>query len=87
MQRLGGVGLVAENEVGAGVAYAGGGELVAEGGECLGAPGRGERDEAVEQLAGGGADVAGDGQCLADQPAAITLVPRSVSGALGLPST
>ena len=58
---------VAQDEVGAGIADAGGGELVAERGEGLGAPGRGERVEPDEQLAGAGADVAGDGQCLADQ--------------------
>ena len=63
------------------------GELIAERCEGLGPARGGERVEADEQLAGAGADVAGDGQCLADQPAAITLVPRSVSGALGLPST
>ena len=40
-----GIDLVAQDEIGAGIAGAGGGELVAQGGEGLGAPGRGERVE------------------------------------------
>ena len=62
-----GFDLVAQDEIGAGVAGAGGGELVAEGGQGCGPPGRGERVEPDEQFAVAGADVAGDGQCLADQ--------------------
>jgi hypothetical protein len=46
-------------------------ELVAERGEGLGAPGRGERVEPDEQSAVTEADVAGDGQCFADQGAGL----------------
>jgi hypothetical protein len=38
-----GFDLVVQDEIGAGVAACGLVELVAEGGECLGSPGRGER--------------------------------------------
>jgi hypothetical protein len=59
--------LIAQGEIGAGIAGLGLVELVAEGGEGLGAPGRGERVEPDEQLAGSGDDVAGCGEGLADQ--------------------
>ena len=62
-----GFDLVAQDEIGTGIAGDGGGELVAERGQGLGAPGGGERVEPDEQFAVTGADVAGDGQCLADQ--------------------
>jgi hypothetical protein len=65
MQGLGVIDLVAQDEIGAGVAGAGDGELVAECGQGLGAAGCGEGVEPDEQLAG--ADVAGDSQGLADQ--------------------
>ena len=45
MQGLGGIDLVAQDELGAGVAACGLVELVAERGQGLGAPGRGERVE------------------------------------------
>ena len=56
-----GFDLVAEDEIGAGLAGAGGGELVAELGQGLGASGGGERVKPDEELAGAGADVAGGG--------------------------
>ena len=62
-----GFDLVAQDEIGARVAGLGLVELVAEGGECLGPPGRGERVEPDEQLAVTGADVAGGGEGFADQ--------------------
>ena len=43
-----GFDLVAQDEVGAGIAGAGGGELLAERGQCLGAAGRGERVKTVD---------------------------------------
>jgi uncharacterized spore protein YtfJ len=46
-----GFDLVAQDEVGAGVAGAGGGELVAERGQGLGAAGCGERVEPDDRLA------------------------------------
>jgi hypothetical protein len=49
--------LVAQDEAGAGIAGVGGGELLAEGGKCLGAPGRGERVEPDDQFTGTGPDV------------------------------
>jgi hypothetical protein len=54
----GGFDLVAQDEVGAGIAGLGLVELVAEDGEGLGAPGCGEPVEPDEQLAGARADVA-----------------------------
>ena len=62
-----GFDFVAQDEIGAGVAACGLVELVAEGGECLGSPGRGERVELDEQLAGAGPDVAGGGEGFADE--------------------
>jgi hypothetical protein len=62
-----GFDLVAQDEIGARVAGLGVVELVAEGGECLGAPGRGEGVEPDEQLAVTGPDVAGGGECFADE--------------------
>ena len=62
-----GFDLVAEDEVGAGIASASGGELVAERGQGLGAPGRGERVEPDDELAVAGDDVAGDGERFADE--------------------
>jgi DDE family transposase len=62
-----GFDLVAEDEVGAGIAALGLVELVAEGGQGLGAPGRGERVEPDEQFAGAGPDVAGGGEGFADE--------------------
>ena len=62
-----GFDLVAQDEIGAGVAACGLVELVAEGGECLGSPGGGERVEADEQFAVTGMDVAGGGEGLADE--------------------
>jgi hypothetical protein len=62
-----GFDLVSEDEAGAGIAGASGGELVAEGGQGLGAPRRGERVEPDEQLAVTGLDVAGAGEGFADQ--------------------
>ena len=59
--------LVAEDEIGAGIGGVGGGELVAQRGEGLGAPEGGQRVEPGKQDAGTGTDVAGDGQCLADR--------------------
>jgi hypothetical protein len=59
--------LVAQDEVGAGVAGLGLAELLAERGEGLGAPRRGERVEPDEQLAVAGDDVAGDGEGFADE--------------------
>jgi hypothetical protein len=59
--------LVAQGEIGAGVAGADGAELVAERGEGLGAPRGGERVEPDQQLAGAGADVAGGSQGFADE--------------------
>ncbi len=61
-----GFDLVAQDEIGARVAGLGLVELVAEGGECLGPPGRGERVEPDEQLAVTRADVAGAGERFAD---------------------
>ena len=55
-----GFDLVAQDEVGAGIAGADSGELVAERGQGLGAAGRGERVEPDEQFA-----VAGLGTSLA----------------------
>ena len=55
-----------QDEIGAWVAGLGLVELVAECGEWLGAPGRGERVEPDEQLAVTRADVAGDGEGFAD---------------------
>ena len=66
-----GFDLVAQDEIGARVAGLGLVELVAEGGECLGPPGRGERVEPDEQSAGAGADVAGDREGLADESAGL----------------
>ncbi len=54
--------LVAEDKVGAGIAGAGGGELVAQRGQGLGAPGSGQRVEPDEQDARSGMDVAGGGE-------------------------
>jgi hypothetical protein len=62
-----GFDLVAQDEAGAWVAGAGGGELVAERGQGLGAPGCGERVEPDEQFAVTRTDVAGGGEGLADQ--------------------
>ncbi len=62
-----GFDLVAQDEVGAWVAGLGVVELVAECGQGLGAPGRGERVEPDEQVAVTGTDVAGGGEGLADQ--------------------
>ena len=53
-----GFDLVAQDEIGARVAGLGLVELVAEGGQGLGAPGRGERVETDEQFAVAGDDVA-----------------------------
>jgi hypothetical protein len=47
-----GFDLVAEDEVDAGIVGAGGSELAAERGECLGPPGCGERVEPDEEPAG-----------------------------------
>lgn len=63
--------LVAQDQVGAGVAGPGLADLVAEGGEGLGSPGRGERVEADEQFAVAGDDVAGDDQGFADEGAGL----------------
>ena len=57
-----GFDLVAQGEIGAGIAGPGLAELVAEGGQGLGPAGRGERVEPDEQLAVTGADVAGGGE-------------------------
>jgi hypothetical protein len=54
-----GFDLVAQSEVGAGIAASGLVELFAEGGHRLGAPRGSERVEPDEQLAGAGVDVAG----------------------------
>jgi hypothetical protein len=62
-----GFDLVAQDEIGARVAGLGLVELVAEGGECLGPPGRGERVEPDEQFAVARDDVAGDSEGFADQ--------------------
>src|SRR4029077_20516268 len=58
---------VAENEIGAGVAGADGGELVQSAASGLGARRGGERVEPDEQLAWAGADVAGGGRGFADE--------------------
>src|SRR5260370_25722335 len=58
--------LVAQDEAGAGVAGAGGVELIAQGGEGSGAPGRGERVEPHSQDAVAGGDVAAGGGGFAD---------------------
>src|ERR1700678_4424590 len=65
--RVRGFDLVAQDEAGAGITGAGGGELVAEPGEGLRAAGRAKRVEPDEQLAVTGADITGGGECLADQ--------------------
>jgi hypothetical protein len=67
IQDLGGFDLVAQDETGAGIAGLGLVELVAEGGQGLGAPGRGEGVEPDQQFAIAGMDVAGGGERLADQ--------------------
>ena len=74
-----GFDIVAEDEIGAGVAGAGGGELVAEGGSGLGAPGCGERVEPDDQFTGAGPDVAGDSQCLADHGVGLVAGPGVVA--------
>ena len=63
--------LVAQDKAGAGVAGLGLVELVAEGGEGVGSPGRGERVEADEQFAVAGLDVAGNTECFADDRAGL----------------
>ena len=91
MQGRVGLDLVAQDEVGAGIAGASGGvELVAECGQGLGAAGRGERVEPDEQLAGAGVDVAGGGEGLADQRvclvagAGVVAVQGAGQGGLGV---
>ena len=74
-----GFDLVAQDEIGARVVAFGLGELVAERGQGLGAPGRGERVEPDEQFAGGGADVAGGGESLADQGVGFVAGPGVVA--------
>ncbi len=66
MQGRGGLDLVAQDEICAGVAGLGGVELVAEGGEGAAAPWRGERLEPDAQDAVAGLDVACAGEGLAD---------------------
>ncbi len=66
-----GFDLVAQDEIGAGVAGASGAELVAERGEGLGAPWGGERVEPDQQFAVAGLDVAGGGECFADEGAGL----------------
>lgn len=61
-----GFDLVVQDEVGAGVAGAGGVELVAEGGQGAGAPRCGQRFEPHVQGALAGLDVAGGGEGLTD---------------------
>ena len=62
-----GLDVVAQDEIGAGVAGAGGGELVAEGGQGLSPPGGGERVQPDEQFAGSEVDIAGGGEGFADK--------------------
>ena len=62
-----GFDLVTKDEVGAGGVAWGLVELVAKGGECLGAPWGGERVEADEQFAVAGDDVAGAREGFADE--------------------
>ena len=62
-----GFDFVAQDEAGAGIAGDGVGELVAERGEGLGAPGCGERVEPDDQFAVTRADVAGGDEGFADQ--------------------
>ena len=78
-----GFDLVAQDKVGARVAGLGLVELVAEGGECLGPPGRGERVEPDKQLAVTGADAAGGGEGFADQR--VCLVAGAGIAAVQLP--
>jgi len=85
-----GFDLVAQDEIGARVAGLGLVELVAEGGECLGPPGRGERVKPDEQLAITRADVAGRGEGFADQRvclvagAGVVAVQRPGQGGFGV---
>ena len=83
-----GLDLVAQGEVGAGIGASGLVELVAEGGQRLGAPGGGERVEPDEQVAGAGVDVAGGGQGLADERVCLVagagVVPVQGAGEYGL---
>ena len=82
--------LVTQDEIGAGIAGLGLVELVAEGGEGLGLPGRGERVEPDEQLAVTGDDVAGDGERFADEGvglvvgAGLAAVRRQGEGSFGV---
>src|SRR5271157_4165405 len=59
--------LVAQGELGAGVAGGGGVELVAQGGEGAGSAGRGQRVEPDGQGGAAGDDVAAGGKGFADQ--------------------
>ena len=74
-----GFDLVAQDEIGARIAAFGLGELVAERGQGLGAPGRGERVEPDEQMAVAGTDVAGGGKGLADQRVCLVAGPGVVA--------
>ena len=74
-----GFDLVGQDEVGAGIAGAGGGELVAERSQGLGAAGRGERVEPDDQLAVAGDDVAGGGEGFADQRVCLVAGPGVVA--------
>ena len=56
-----------QEEIGARIAGLGLVELVAEGGQCLGAARGGERVEPDEQLAVAGDDIAGGGEGFADE--------------------
>jgi hypothetical protein len=70
---------VAQDEIGARVAGLGLVELVAEGGECLGPAGGGERVEPDEQLAVTRPDVAGGGQGFADEGVGLVAGPGVVA--------
>ena len=69
------IDLVAQDELGAGLAGRGGVELLAERGECMGAPGCGQRVELDMQDAGAWDDVAAGGQCFADASAGLASSP------------